>query len=929
MTESLKYKKKLIEVAMPLNIISKAASEEKTIRQGHPSTLHIWWSRKPLSSSKAVILASLIDDPSTNTKLNEKEIKNERKNLFKYIEEVTKWDAHYKNSPKIRNLSEQIFKKFCNNVVIVDPFCGGGSIPLAAQMLGLNAKGLDVNPVAALISKALVEFPAELYGCPSLTVTDSGLGKQWDSLNGFLIDLKYWAQKIEQKTKNEISFLYPVINGESPIAYIWTRAIKCPNPACQKETPLLNSKILSKKNSKAIKLITTSDSFTAEVVDLSQIDSTDGTIGRNGATCIHCQSHIDLKYIRKYALSNGFGVKALAMVTAGKRTKNYRTVKEDKLINIDREKIDWMPDFELPILNKRDFKTPNYGLKKYSDLFTNRQLFTLVKLAENIREMHKEILVFAQKKIEHNPDIKEIINAELYSKLICTYLALAFDKVLDYNSSLCSWNIQRDGIRNTFGKQALPMIWTFAETYPFNGSTGDWLGAVNWISKVLRNLPITPKGCIQNLDSSVTLGDNSEIIVSTDPPYYDNICYGDLSDFFYIWLRRILGPLYPDLFGTLLTPKNEEITAMSYRFNGDKQKARENFTIKLEKSFKIIKEQLSNDYPMTIYYAFKQQEIQDNEDSEITISSTGWESILQSLINAGYIISGTWPIRTEMVSRQLSIGSNALTSSILIVCRVRSELASLSTRRDFIKELKKEFPPALKNLQDAGIAPVDMAQSAIGPGMAVFSSFSKILEADGNPMTIKTALQIINQELDSYLVEQESEMDSLTRFCIAWFEQFGWNEGSFGDANTLATAKGTAVNALEQAGIVFAKAGKVRLLKRNELQQEWDPITDKRLTVWECVQYLIRKLEIEGEAGAANILKKIGGLSEPVKDLAYRLYSLCEKKGWAEDALAYNSLISSWQSVADKAQFAAGIDEATKKRLKDKSQRTLGEQWSE
>ncbi len=413
--------------------------------------------------------------------------------------------------------------------------------------------------------------------------------------------------------------------------------------------------------------------------------------------------------------------------------------------------------------------------------------------------------------------------------------------------------------------------------------------------------------------------DKKKVLVSTDPPYYDNVGYADLSDFFYMWLRINLKDIYPDLFSTICSPKKQEIVANPYLFNDNKIAAKEHFAMQMNKVLQNIKNKESGIYPLTIHYAFKQMERTDTEQ----LSNTGWETMLISLIEVGYQIVGTWPMRTETRGRMREIGSNALASSIVLVCRNRILDAPLSTRREFVNALKKGLPSALKNLQDAGISPVDMSQCAIGPGMAIFSRCSKVLEADGTPMTVRTALQIINQELDAYFTEQESDMDKETRFCIAWYEQFGWKEAPFGDANTLATAKGTAVNALEQAGVIYAKAGKVRLLKRTELDNDWDPTTDKKLTVWECVQYLIKALEDEGEVGAAEILKKIGGLSESVKELAYRLYALSEKKGWTEDGLAYNALISSWQSVTDKAQFGVDASEKTKKNLKDKSQKTL------
>jgi len=466
------------------------------------------------------------------------------------------------------------------------------------------------------------------------------------------------------------------------------------------------------------------------------------------------------------------------------------------------------------------------------------------------------------------------------------------------------------------------MMWDFAEANPFAESAGDIKLTTESIVNILKNLRPNAKGQIVQMDSSSAFPTEKNVIICTDPPYYDNVDFATLSDFFYVWLRESLKDVYPEIFSTILTPKKQETTAFSYRFDGDKEKAKDHFSQNIKKTFLLMKKYMDKKYPVAIFYAYKQSETENLSDS-ILKSSTGWETMIQSLIESGFQITGTWPIKTEMQTRNNARETNALASSIVIVCRPRSEDAPLSTRREFINNLKKELPSALRNLQDAGIAPVDMAQAAIGPGMAVFSRYSKVLEADGSQMSVRTALQIINQELDSYLSSQESEMDKETRFCIAWYEQFGWNDGQFGDANTLATAKGTAVNALENAGVIKAKAGKVRLLKRNELQEGWDPTKDKKLTVWECVQHLIKILEKKGETGAAEIVKKLGGQTEPVKELAYRLFALCEKKGWAEDARVYNELISSWQSISDKAEFATIISERTKKTIKDKSQQRL------
>jgi len=531
--------------------------------------------------------------------------------------------------------------------------------------------------------------------------------------------------------------------------------------------------------------------------------------------------------------------------------------------------------------------------------------------------MVEELEIIREQILKDSKDIE-------YASTVCTYLALVVSKSADYYNALTYWNNQREEMEHLFGNQGINMAWNFAEANPFSGSCKNFLSSLDLTARSLEELPAKPHGEVKNLDSMQTL-DFQKInpIISTDPPYYDNISYSKLSDYFYVWLRLMLKRIYPDLFSTMLTPKGSELSADKNRFGGDKSKAETEFTKGIQKAFVNINNKANKDFPITIYYAFKQTETESNPDQEL-YASTGWETMLTGLIDANLRIVGTWPMRTERYLRPASIGSNSLASSIVIVCRPRPDHSPISTRREFINALRKELPPALVKLQAAGIAPVDMAQSVIGPGMAVFSKYSKVVEADGTKMSVRSALQIMNQELDAYFTEQESEMDKETRFCIAWYEQFGWKEASFGVAEGLMKAQNTAINSLEEAGIVAAKGGKVRLLRRDELESEWDPTTDKKLTVWESTQYLIKALENKGEVGAAEILSKIGGLSESVKELAYRLYAISEKKGWIEDGLAYNSLISSWQSIGDRAQYGE-ISEAKKKNLKDRSQKTLDE----
>jgi putative DNA methylase len=560
----------------------------------------------------------------------------------------------------------------------------------------------------------------------------------------------------------------------------------------------------------------------------------------------------------------------------------------------------------------RNFQTPAYGMPNVGDLFTPRQLVALTTFSDLVGEARERVLKDARASgmAEDRKGIDEGgLGATAYADAVATYLAFAVDKVADRNSTVATWASNREHARNTFTRQALAMAWDFAESNVFSGSSGNYDGGVDSIASLLFDLPVAVEGRATQLDATAAINGTASPFISTDPPYYDNIGYADLSDFFYVWLRRSAGNIYAQLFSTLLVPKAQELVATPYRFEGSKEKAQRFFEERLGKAFARMREAHNPAYPLTVFYAFKQAEEEDNEDEDeasSTLVSTGWETMLEGLIRTGFQITGTWPMRTELARRMVGRGANALASSVVLACRQRPDDAPLATRREFVEALRNELPAALKNLQHGSIAPVDLAQAAIGPGMAVFSRYSKVLETDGSPMRVRTALGLINQALDEILAAQEGEYDAETRWALAWFEQYGTAEGKFGDAETLSRAKDTAVNALEEAGIIKAKAGKVKLVPREGLNGDWDPASEKRLTIWELTQHLIRALETGGEAAAARIIRRVSSLAETAKDLAYRLYTICDRKGWPQEALAYNMLVKSWPELQKLAASTAG-----------------------
>jgi len=916
-------RKKLIEVALPLEAINKASAREKSIRHGHPSTLHLWWARRPLAACRAVLFASLVDDPSSRPEEfpTEKAQAAERRRLFKIIEEMVLWE-NTNNERVMEAARKEILKSTDGKPPpVLDPFCGGGSIPLEAQRLGLKAYASDLNPVAVLITKALIEIPPKFAGRPPVNpeyrelIDEEKASRTWKGAAGLAEDVRYYGKWMRDEAEKRIGHLYPKVRlpkkdggGEATvIAWLWARTVKCPNPACGARMPLVRSFWLSTKKGKQAWVKPVVDRKARNVrfeVKSGKGTPQDGTVKRNAARCLVCGEAHPLKTIRERVKARGpsaFGVLPLAVVTEGDRRRVYVSAPDDSPPKVKHPT--WLDEAPLP-KKLTGGAVMGWGFKNFGQLFTPRQLVALTTFSDLVGEARKRVLADAIK--AGLPGDDEGIDssgtgATAYADAVATYLAFAVDKGANYWSSLCAWHVSAEKMVSTFARQALPMVWDYTEANPFCSSSGNFMLGVEQAAKCVVTAPAQGSGFASQLDA-IVCSSAQTVAVSTDPPYYDNIGYSDISDFFYVWLRRALSNVYPDLFSTLLTPKAPELVAVAHRFGGDKAKAEEHFEEGLQKTFANLRAQTHPECPVTVYYAFKQSETDnDAEGGGMAVASTGWETMLEGLLVAGFSITGTWPVRTELTTN-LKKNVNALASSIVLVCRPRPDSAPMATRREFVNALKKEMPPALAKLQQGNIAPVDLAQASIGPGIAVFSRYAKILEADGKPMSVRTALQIINQHLDEYLAEQEGDLDADTRFCVTWFSQYGTAEGPFGEADVLARAKNTSVGGLVDAGVLHSRAGKVRLRKRGEYDADWDPAEDERLTVWECTQHLIRALEARGEEGAARLCARLGGgKSEEARALAYRLYSLCERKGWADQALAYNTLVVSWPAIQEKA----------------------------
>jgi putative DNA methylase len=893
---------KLIEVALPLDVINREAAREKQpFTRDHPRSMHVWWARRPLAACRAVLFAQLVDDPSAHPELfpTKEDQERERKRLFDIIEQLVPWEAS--NDEKVLSEARAEIRRYYPDgpPPIIDPFCGGGSIPLEAQRLGLEAHASDLNPVAVLITKALIELPPKFADRPPVH-PDSGTTLQvirfWRGAQGLAEDVRYYGQWMRDEAERRIGHLYPkadLAGGRQAtvIAWLWARMVTCPNPACRATMPLVRSFWLSKKHGRKawVKAIPdqASNRVRFEVSSGNQGPSAEGTVGRSGASCLLCGSPVPLSYIRDEGKAGRIHQQLMAVVAEGSRQRVYLspTPEHERAALVDRPSD--VPETELPE-QALSFRVQAYGMTHHADLFTNRQLTAMCSFSDLVRESRERAL----------HDGAE----ETYADAIATYLSMAVSRSADFWNSLCSWNSSNEAIRALFARQAIPMTWDFAEAGPFDGIVSFSASVELVLRGVNAWLNGTPPGISVQQDASNCSFDN--LAVATDPPYYDNIGYADLSDFFYVWLRRSLRETYPDLFGTLLTPKSAELIASPYRFGGDRRKAEGHFESGFGKVFAHAAQHARSDIPMTIFYAFKQSEVEDDGSGlNFSTASTGWEKMLQGLLRSGLQVTGTWPMRTERSGRSVGIGTNALASSIVLVCRPRSKAAGITDRRGFIQALKAKLGNALRDLQSGGVAPVDLAQAAIGPGMAVFSSYAKVVEPNGEPMAVRTALALINQLLDEVSAEQEGEFDEDTRWAIAWYAENGMDVGSYGRADDLSRAKNVGVDGLVRAGIVKSGGGKVRLLDRDELDPDWDPTTDNRLTVWEITQHLIRRLLGGGEASAAELLAKVGGLGDAARDLAYRLFLIAESKKWSKEAGPYNALAASWLEISRLASI--------------------------
>jgi len=952
MSYPVKSVKKLIEVALPLDVINAASAREKSIRHGHPSTLHLWWARRPLAAARAVIFAQLVNDPSGKWelenpgKLPPNHLKAswaaKRKQLFSIIEDLVVWEntTNEEVLEKARNEINKSWRDVCELnkdhpdahelfnpdllPALHDPFSGGGTIPLEAQRLGLEAYASDLNPVAVLINKAMIEFPPKFSGQTPIGPIQYGKAAptfqdKWTGSTGLAEDVRRYGAWMKNEAQKRIGKMYPAIEiteamaknrpdldvlvGEklTVIASIWARTVYSPNPIYRHvKVPLVSTFILSNKPGKEayIEPEINGDNykFTVKTGRIPLELETGTSAGKRAAfLCLLSHAPIDYAYLREEGKANRLGAKLMAIVAEGKKGRVYLDPTEQYERSIELFQTTWKPTTET--YGKCRVNVGGYGLTTWDKLFTTRQLISLTTFSELVIEaidkIHSDALLAGMPDDGKGLD-EGGIGALGYAQAIGVYLAFAVDKGANYWSSLCSWHSGRDTITSTFGRQALPMIWDFAEANPFSDSSGNFMAGIEQAAKFLEKAPLPVQATAIQADAQ-TQEISYRKIISTDPPYYDNIDYADLSDFFYVWLRRTMKPIFPSLFSTLAVPKAEELVATPYRHK-TKEQAEAFFLDGMTTAIHNLCVHSHPEMPVTVYYAFKQSETESTGGT----ASTGWETFLEAVFQAGFMLTGTWPMRTEYTGN-LKKEMNALASSIVLVCRRRPDDAPIASRREFVRELNTVLPDALEEMihgTDTGkspVAPVDLSQAVIGPGMGVFSKYSAILEADGSKMSVRTALQLINK----YFLE--NDFDPETQWCLKWFEQNGWKEGVFGQADDLSRALGTSVDAVAETGVIESGGGKVRLLRPTEYPTDWDPKKDKHIPIWETLHHLIRSLRTDGETQTGRLLGAVKSQIEGVRLLAFRLYTLCERAGWADDARTYNELMTSWTAVETAA----------------------------
>lgn len=945
-------RKKLIEVSLPLDAINKASEHEKAISVGHPSTLHLWWARRPLATCRAVLLSLLLDDPSSwpNEFPTEQDQQRERKRLHKIIERVVPWNAT-KNENALSDARYEIVKSIARErgdrlpdrgdtatiqsyltkyaPPVCDPFCGGGSIPLEACRLGLRSRGSDLNPVAVLISKATCEISNAFVDFSPVN-PDRDLNMKWRGLEGLAEDVQWYGKWIRDEAHNKIGHLYPQIlvteemsvNRADLVPYIgkmtnviawhWARTVASPNPKLKGlHVPLASTFVLSSKpGAEAIivpkrNLEKMTYDFSVQASNILDADLSLAKIGTKGArganfSCLVSGATMDGDYIKEEGVAGRIGTKLMAISAEGYRERLYFSPTdsmEQIALSADPK---WRPEYDISGSTQYVGVRP-YGISRFDQLFTDRQIVALTTLSDLVSEARERVLsdaLLAGMTDDSSRLFDGGIGACAYADAVATYLGLCVSRQANRLSNLCLWYSGGQKVQHVFARQTLPIVWDFCEANPFSESTGSFISQLRYLVGVIKSgIPTNGSAAVIQQDAADASPLLNRALVVTDPPYYDNIPYADISDFFYVWQRRSLCKVWPELFRRVLTPKDNELVAFSYRHE-NKEAAEKFFMNGIGNAFRNIYDTGTDKYPVAIYYAFKQ-----SVEASEGLTSPGWAAFLQGLVDVGYTIEGTWPMRTENAI-SLKKKMNALASSIVLVCRKRPADAPVITRSEFKAQLLKSLPNSIRRIHDGDIKPVDIAQVVLGLGMGIFTAASKVIESDDTPMTVRQAIALINQVRDEIYGNESADYDGETRFCIEWFGEYGWSSGRPDDAEKLARPNGIGIGNLESAGVFFTRMGVVQLVQRDEMPEDWNPNADKHPTDWECAQHLVRTLKSPsgGIEAAGHLYSSMTQRQrDAARKLAFRLYDLCERNSMASEAQEWNMLVQEWPAIESAA----------------------------
>lgn len=898
----MSYKKKLIEVALPLDEINDASSKEKSIRQGHPSTLHLWWARRPLASCRSVLLAQLIDDPSEHLDKfpTKKQQDRERQRLMDLIAQAAPWKS-IENQNLISDLKKEIAASKADEVCVLDPFSGGGSIPLEAVRLGLHAVGGDLNPVATIISKATAAIPKKFSGMkpkhPNAQSRTDYVG-----LDGLSEDIRCFGDDLLSIMKSKIGKYYPKVTGPKNesldvVAWLWVRTVKSPNPAFSDvEVPLVRQNFIctkegnrswvkvkfDKKNRKIVLVIESERAGDhppelekyAEALNFKDFAS-GGSIPQN--------------YIRETANSVGLGYMPLAIVASGGRNRLYLSFSNDSLVEVPSS--EFLDEHDAPRISGY-FNPPLWGHKTFGSLFHSRQKFALQTFSEEVLNMKNHV--------------QKITRDEEYTKFILLYLTLGVGRIANRLSSFTIWNPEGETIEQTFSEQGVPMVWDFAEPNLLGDATGSWSKSLEYIYKVVQRLPTGHAEIINESAAKLKVSGGRPIVISTDPPYFSSITYADFADFFYLPFRSILKEIYPDIFRTITSPKTEEAVAAWHRFDGDKAKASQHFKTQLGAALKNSSAMADDAFPLTIYYAFKSTEISKGSEG----IASAWESILDIIIDAGLQVVRTWPLRTERISGRKA-SKNVLASSIVIVCRKIKNRDSAITQREFISEVKKVLPNAIELLKEQRINPADLPQAIVGVGMEIFSKYRAVIDSSDKKLTVRDAISIINDLSESTTSKSAFSFDEFTQWALLWLQINGFNEGEYGEALKIAQAKSVDLDLAKDRGIIESKSAKIKLVAPSKLVPEKFESKVSTASLWEISTVLASTLAQHGEYATATLLSETKADVQTVRDVSYRAFELCEKHKTSSDAILFKGLIESWDEIVK-----ASKSEASTKQLK-------------